>query len=549
MGTYQTSSGNNTEALVLTETIGTWATGVELSLPADAATFNQVAALGSISCASVGNCTAVGVYQFMSGPDSWASQGLLVSETAGSWGTGVAPSLPANAWTPNPQAGLSSVSCASAGNCTAVGEYSNNSPTTQGLLLTQTGGTWATGVEAPLPANAETSAPGSLYSLNSVSCASAGNCSAVGAYLDNSINGHGLLLTETAGSWATGVDAALPADAATDQQFVLLRSVSCPTAGNCSAVGGYTDSSGGGDGLLLTQTAGTWGTGTEVSAPSNASPSIDLTSISCPSAQTCSGGGDYGVNLPGNNRAGLLLATTGTTPEETLTLSAAGSGSGTVTSSPAGIDCGATCSFKFPIGSEVALTATPAHSIFSSWSVGSCNSDILDPCQVAMSSDTAVTATFNLNLYEVTVQKSGPGLGTVVSTTPDSQLNCGPVCAVGWEWGSQVTLVESPAAGSVFAGWSGAGCSGNKAACQLTDTADTTVTATFAKAQCIVPKVIGKSLSSAKASIFASYCGVGHVKKKASKKVRKGRVISQSPSPGRHLTKGSKINLVVSKGR
>ena len=95
-----------------------------------------------MSCASAGNCTAVGDYKDSSGHE----QGLLLTETSGRWATGVEPSLPANAGT-NPGANLLSVSCASAGNCTAVGGYANRSGILQGLLLTETSGTWATGVE------------------------------------------------------------------------------------------------------------------------------------------------------------------------------------------------------------------------------------------------------------------------------------------------------------------------------------------------------------------------------------------------------------------
>ena len=76
-----------------------------------------------------------------------------------------------------------------------------------------------------------------------MSCASAGNCSAVGYYVDNSGHPEGLLLAETAGTWATGVEASPPANAAPNP-VVLLSSVSCPSVGNCSAVGNYTDSLG-----------------------------------------------------------------------------------------------------------------------------------------------------------------------------------------------------------------------------------------------------------------------------------------------------------------
>ena len=96
------------------------------------------------------------------------------------WATGVEASLPANARTnPGILAGICSLSCASAGNCTAVGSYFDSSGHLQGVLLSETSGTWATGVQAPLPANAGTNPSASAYP---VSCASAGNCTAVGGY-------------------------------------------------------------------------------------------------------------------------------------------------------------------------------------------------------------------------------------------------------------------------------------------------------------------------------------------------------------------------------
>src|SRR6202012_1255057 len=105
----------------------------EAQLPADA-NANPTVTLSSVSCASAGNCTAVGSYF-----DPNGSQGLLITETAGVWQMGVEASPPANADT-NPDAQLSSVSCASAGQCGAVGGYVDSSGDFQGLLLTQTAG-------------------------------------------------------------------------------------------------------------------------------------------------------------------------------------------------------------------------------------------------------------------------------------------------------------------------------------------------------------------------------------------------------------------------
>jgi hypothetical protein len=143
----------------------------------------------------------------------------------------------------------------------------------QGLLLTQTDGKWATGVEARLPAGTWVSGNGPAATLKSVSCASAGNCIAVGSY----IKGHReleavpLLLTQTDGKWAKGVAARLPAGAAPlgklqasgpDYFRTGLSSVSCASAGNCTAVGQQPHKkSGSYRGLRLTQSNGKWGRG------------------------------------------------------------------------------------------------------------------------------------------------------------------------------------------------------------------------------------------------------------------------------------------------
>jgi List-Bact-rpt repeat protein len=78
---------------------------------------------------------------------------------------------------------------------------------------------------------------------------------------------------------------------------------------------------------------------------------------------------------------------------QTLSVSSDGSGSGTVTSSPAGVDCGAACDVNFDDGTLVALTAAPAAgSSFAGWS-GDCSGT--GPCNVTMSAAHSVTATFD----------------------------------------------------------------------------------------------------------------------------------------------------------
>ena len=83
------------------------------------------------------------------------------------------------------------------------------------------------------------------------------------------------------------------------------------------------------------------------------------------------------------------------TAQFVLTVTKAGTGSGTVTSSPAGINCGATCTASFTQGQSVTLTgSTTSGSTFTGWS-GACSGT--GACTVSMTQSRSVTATFTLN--------------------------------------------------------------------------------------------------------------------------------------------------------
>jgi hypothetical protein len=79
--------------------------------------------------------------------------------------------------------------------------------------------------------------------------------------------------------------------------------------------------------------------------------------------------------------------------QHTLTVSRAGSGLGSVTSSPAGISCGVTCSHVYNAGTTVTLAANPAAgSTFAGWSGSGCSGT--GTCTVTIGADASVTATF-----------------------------------------------------------------------------------------------------------------------------------------------------------
>jgi hypothetical protein len=129
-------------------------------------------------------------------------------------------------------------------------------------------------------------------------------------------------------------------------------------------------------------------------------------------------------------------------PQRTLTITPGGAGSGVVTSSPAGIDCGTSCSASFAEGSTVTLTATaPPGMVFAGWTGGGCSGT--GTCVVTMGAAQSVTATFNLvptsnstsassSATAGTTPPAGPPSKALGVTIPDSLATAGlPVSADG----------------------------------------------------------------------------------------------------------------------
>ena len=154
-----------------------------------------------------------------------------------------------------------------------------------------------------------------------------------------------------------------------------------------------------------------------------------------------------------------------------------GSGSGSVTSDPAGIDCGATCGTTLASGTTVTLTAVAATgSTFMGWS-GACTGSA-PTCTLSMTADRNVTATFTTN-PKLTVLKAGTGSGAVSSNPAgiDCAISCAQQDATYTPWAS-VTLTATASGGSTFAGWSEASC-GVMTTCTVSLEAGRSVTATF----------------------------------------------------------------------
>ncbi|MFH0791747.1 MAG: PKD domain-containing protein [bacterium] len=84
----------------------------------------------------------------------------------------------------------------------------------------------------------------------------------------------------------------------------------------------------------------------------------------------------------------------------------------------------------------------------------------------------------NIVCPTLTVTKSGTGSGTVVSGEATPKINCGSTCSATFDYNASVVLTATSASGSVFAGWSGGGCSGT-GTCSVTMTEARTVNAVF----------------------------------------------------------------------
>jgi hypothetical protein len=78
--------------------------------------------------------------------------------------------------------------------------------------------------------------------------------------------------------------------------------------------------------------------------------------------------------------------------------------------------------------------------------------------------------------FTLQVTKNGAGSGTVTSSP--SGISCGTTCSRSFSGGATVTLTAVPASGSVFAGWSGGGCTGT-GSCTVQINSNMTVTAAF----------------------------------------------------------------------
>ena len=254
IGAWNTSSATNmsgmfSEAIAFNQNIGAWDTSNVTDMSTmfrNAIAFNQ-----NVSAWNTSNVTNRSQMFSMSAPPNNRSIGVISSATLGGFGV------------------LTSVSCTSATSCTAVGGGLNNI-----LILSGNPATWALGDVREI----SSATLGGYAALYSVSCTSATSCTAVGNDAYQNI----LTLAGNPSSWAFSDVREI--SSATLGGYASLNSVSCTSATNCTAVG-YD----GAPGLtVITGNPATWALG-DVREISSASLGgyVALNSVSCTSATSC----------------------------------------------------------------------------------------------------------------------------------------------------------------------------------------------------------------------------------------------------------------------
>lgn len=252
--------------------------------------------------------------------------------------------------------------------------------------------------------------------------------------------------------------------------------------------------------VTITAGTGSTGTGTVVSTPAGISCTITGTTTtgtcttSFPGDASVSFAMSTGTNTTFSGWGGDCTGTTACTfvtsqPRNvsvnlrsfrTLTVSASGSGNGTITAPGAVINCvwrfgsasSGPCTAQIPDGAAVTLTATAeAGSQFVGWN-GECTTVNGTNCSLTMNANKAPVATFRaLTTYRIT---AGLGSGTGTVTSSPSGMICtvtgaavSGTCSLTVPAGTNVSFVATGNSGSTWRVWDGV-CANATATCALT---------------------------------------------------------------------------------
>jgi len=213
-----------------------------------------------------------------------------------------------------------------------------------------------------------------------------------------------------------------------------------------SADGSNASGSGSGGTFTLQVSKNGTGSGTVTSSPSGIScgatcsrsfsggTTVTLTALASSgsvfagwSGGGCTGTGSCNVPIDNNITVSATFNTSAEPPPPplpssgtfTLTVTKVqNGGTGNVSSSPAGIDCGATCAVSFASGTSITLFASPTTGRFASWTSGPCAGSTNPSCTFTLGANTTATASFAsqpLTFLESTLPNGNVGADYSVS--------------------------------------------------------------------------------------------------------------------------------------
>ena len=309
--------GSTDRAFVANEKDGVWGTaisteerntlwhavidGLETSHLSRAHLSQGFATVETVECTKPGSCVAGGsYYDGRSGcgiEDGYCYQAYVVTKTKGVWGKPI--EVPGTAKLNSDGDGsLDTISCWSTGNCTAVGTFMSGlaALSDEAFFVEERNGVWGKAIRFPFP-TAMLDADGG-YGITDLFCDSAGSCAATGGAPSVSV----FVVNKTHGTWGKPIPVPGLEPLEEGGSDAVMRALSCTTARFCTAGGSYTvgmnpddSSTGHVEPFLVTETNGVWGTA--FTPPGfddlNEGEFSDLFSISCATATSCAAGGMY----------------------------------------------------------------------------------------------------------------------------------------------------------------------------------------------------------------------------------------------------------------
>lgn len=189
------------------------------------------------------------------------------------------------------QAQVDAVSCPAAGSCAAAGFISDASGHNEAFITAERKGSW--GKASRIAGLAKLDVGGQDY-VDALSCAQPGYCSAVGSYIDGAAHVQSFAAGESKRAWGPARQLPGLGKVNTGGQSAL-DATSCPVRGTCAAGGSYKDGAGHFQALLMTESKGRWGNAAEArgTAGLNSGGNAAIYSVTCMSAGNCSAGGFY----------------------------------------------------------------------------------------------------------------------------------------------------------------------------------------------------------------------------------------------------------------